>query len=78
MRLCVALGADHGGYLLKTELLPWLQYQGYEVLDLGAYTLDSDDDYPDFAVSVPDIRDSCTGGRNGREEYSRPGGTPAA
>jgi len=48
----VALGADHGGFTLKTELLPWLQSQGYEVLDLGAHTLDSADDYPDFAIAV--------------------------
>ena len=48
----VALGADHGGFSLKTELLPWLQSQGYEVLDLGAHTLDPADDYPDFSVAV--------------------------
>ncbi len=48
----VALGADHGGFPLKTELLPWLQGQGYEVLDLGAHTLDPVDDYPDFSVAV--------------------------
>ena len=48
----VALGADHGGFPLKTELLPWLQGQGYEVLDLGAHTLDPVDDYPDVSVAV--------------------------
>jgi len=48
----VALGADHGGFPLKTELLPWLQGQGYEVLDMGAHTLDPADDYPDFAIAV--------------------------
>jgi len=48
----VALGADHGGFSLKTELLPWLQGQGYEVLDRGAHTLDLADDYPDFSKAV--------------------------
>lgn len=48
----VVLGADHGGFSLKTELLTWLQGQGYEVLDLGAHTLDPADDYPDFSVAV--------------------------
>ena len=48
----VALGADHGGFLLKTELAPWLCSQGYEVLDLGADFLNPDDDYPDFAEVV--------------------------
>ena len=52
MTLRVALGADHGGFPLKTELLPWLQGQGYEVLDLGAHTLDPADDYPDFSLMV--------------------------
>ena len=52
MTIRVALGADHGGFPLKIELLPWLQSQGYEVLDLGAHTLDPADDYPDFAIAV--------------------------
>ena len=52
MTLRVALGVDHGGFSLKTELLPWLQGQGYEVLDLGAHTLDPADDYPDFSLVV--------------------------
>jgi ribose 5-phosphate isomerase B len=48
----VALGADHGGFALKAELVPWLREQGYEVSDLGAHTLDPADDYPDFAAAV--------------------------
>ena len=48
----VALGADHGGYPLKEELLPWLESQGYRVEDLGASSLEPADDYPDFAESV--------------------------
>ena len=52
MTLRVAFGADHGGFLLKTQLLPWLQERGYETLDMGAHTLDPADDYPDFAAAV--------------------------
>ena len=52
MTQVVALGADHGGYSLKTELVPWLQSQGYEILDLGAHSLDPADDYPDFAEAT--------------------------
>ena len=52
MTLRVALGADHGGFLLKAELLPWLEEQGYQVLDLGAHELNPEDDYPDFAEAV--------------------------
>lgn len=52
MKLRVALGVDHGGFPLKAQLLPWLQGEGYEILDLGAHSFDSDDDYPDFAEAV--------------------------
>ena len=55
MTRVVALGADHGGFLLKTELAPWLKSQGYEVLDLGAYHLDPADDYPDFADATAQV-----------------------
>ncbi len=48
----VVLGADHGGFLLKTDLIPWLVSQGYQVLDVGANSLDPADDYPDFAEAV--------------------------
>jgi ribose 5-phosphate isomerase B len=52
MNLRVALGADHGGYLLKSELLPWLKEREYDVMDVGAHSADSGDDYPDFAQAV--------------------------
>lgn len=52
MSLHVALGADHGGFPLKTELLTWLQDQGYEILDVGAHRLNLADDYPDSAEAV--------------------------
>lgn len=52
MKLSVALGADHAGYSLKSELLPWLREQGYDILDVGAYYPDPSDDYPDFAQAV--------------------------
>jgi ribose 5-phosphate isomerase B len=51
MSLCVALGADHGGFSLKNELSARLR-ERYEIVDLGAYTFDPGDDYPDFAEAV--------------------------
>ncbi len=36
----VALAADHAGFLLKTELLAWLKAQGYQTLDVGAFSVD--------------------------------------
>lgn len=52
MTVRVAMGADHGGFALKSELVPWLKAQGYEVLDLGAHKYEASDDYPDFAETV--------------------------
>ncbi len=52
MTRIIALAADHGGFPLKVELAPWLQSQGYEICDLGAHSLDPDDDYPDFAEAA--------------------------
>ncbi len=51
VKLKVALGADHGGFTLKNELAARLQGR-YQISDLGAHTLDPDDDYPDFALAV--------------------------
>ena len=50
--LAVAIGADHGGYGLKEELIPWIKSQGYQLTDMGAHVYNSNDDYPDFAISV--------------------------
>jgi len=52
MSMCVALGADHAGYTLKSEMLLSLKEQGYEILDVGASSLDPQDDYPDFSQAV--------------------------
>lgn len=47
----VAVAADHGGYDLKSLLLPELQGLGLGVLDLGTDSRESVD-YPDFADAV--------------------------
>jgi ribose 5-phosphate isomerase B len=51
MKLRVALGADHGGFALKSDIATRLG-DAYEILDLGAHTFDQNDDYPDFAYAV--------------------------
>ncbi len=48
----IAIGADHGGYLLKGDIVALLQKAGHQVVDVGARTLDSSDDYPDFTRLV--------------------------
>jgi len=47
----VAVAADHGGYELKSVLLPELCALGFDVLDLGTNGPESVD-YPDFAEKV--------------------------
>ncbi len=49
--LRVALAADHGGFALKNELFTRLRHS-HEMVDLGAYSFDAGDDYPDFAYRV--------------------------
>jgi len=48
----VAIGADHGGYPLKATILDVIRAAGHEAIDVGAYELDPQDDYPDFAIRV--------------------------
>ena len=51
----LAIGADHAGFELKEQLVPWLRSLGHEVVDLGAHEMDPDDDYPDFAAAVAEV-----------------------
>jgi ribose 5-phosphate isomerase B len=45
----IYLGADHRGFELKEKLKSYLGELGYVCDDLGAYTYNIEDDYPDFA-----------------------------
>jgi ribose 5-phosphate isomerase B len=48
----VAVGADHAGLPLKSTVIEAIRAAGHATLDCGAYELDPDDDYPDFAAAV--------------------------
>lgn len=47
----VAIGADHGGFSMKENLIAFLEEKGYRVIDCGTNSTDSVD-YPDFARAV--------------------------
>jgi ribose 5-phosphate isomerase B len=47
----VALGADHGGYVMKEDLKSYLGELGYQVIDCGTSSPEAVD-YPDFAYAV--------------------------
>ena len=45
----IAIGSDHGGFLLKEELKNYLLQKNYEVIDVGTHSTDSCH-YPEFAI----------------------------
>ena len=47
----VAIGSDHGGVDLKTDLAEFLRRRGYQVVDCGTRDRQSVD-YPDFVAAV--------------------------
>lgn len=47
----IAIGSDHGGYFLKTEIINDLKEMGYPYYDFGCYDKESVD-YPDYAFKV--------------------------
>jgi ribose 5-phosphate isomerase B len=48
----VGIATDHGGFILKEELLVQLRTAGHDVIDFGAHKLDPSDDYPDVIVPL--------------------------
>ncbi|HKD60752.1 MAG TPA: RpiB/LacA/LacB family sugar-phosphate isomerase [Terracidiphilus sp.] len=50
MKLVIA--SDHAGFALKEEVRAYLTKSGHEIVDLGAYKCEPEDDYPDFAQRV--------------------------
>jgi ribose 5-phosphate isomerase B len=50
----LVISSDHAGFPLKEEVRAYLTNAGHEMVDLGAYTGDQPDDYPDYAEKVGD------------------------
>ena len=48
----VGFATDHGGYVLKEPILKALRDAGHTVEDFGAYSLNREDDYPDFVIPL--------------------------
>ena len=51
MNKVIAIGSDHAGFELKSQLIPFLKKKGFRVMDVGTYNKKSVD-YPDFAKKV--------------------------
>lgn len=48
----IAVGADHGGFSLKADIIELLQKAGHEIVDTGAHAFEPLDDYPDYTRAV--------------------------
>lgn len=48
----IFLGADHRGFKLKEQIKKWLSEWNYDYEDMGAFSYDENDDYPDFISKV--------------------------
>ncbi len=49
----IIIGADHGGFPLKEDLIKYLKSHNYNVIDKGTYS-EASCDYPDIANDVTD------------------------
>lgn len=50
----VAIGGDHAGFPLKTELIPLIIEMGHEVIDCGTDSTEAVD-YPDYSRAVGEL-----------------------
>jgi ribose 5-phosphate isomerase B len=48
----IGIATDHGGLELKEGLVAHLREAGHEVVDGWAYSLNPEDDYPDFVIPL--------------------------
>jgi ribose 5-phosphate isomerase B len=48
----IYFASDHAGFALKQALIEHVRTLGYAVEDMGAFSLDRDDDYPDFITPL--------------------------
>jgi ribose 5-phosphate isomerase B len=50
--LKLVISSDHAGFALKEDVRANLTAAGHEVVDLGAFRCEPEDDYPDYAEKV--------------------------
>ena len=47
----IAIGCDHGGYLLKQDILIWMEENDIDFEDFGCFSTESVD-YPEYGEAV--------------------------
>lgn len=60
--MIIYLASDHAGFELKEKIKEFLKENGYEFEDMGAFKLDSRDDYPDFIHKAAKAVSKCEQG----------------
>jgi ribose 5-phosphate isomerase B len=48
----IAIGSDHAGFQLKSEIIKKIKRLGHKVHDVGTFTANKPSDYPDYAKKV--------------------------
>ncbi len=48
----VLIASDHAGFEMKKALVGFLKEKGYDVVDLGPYEYDAEDDFVDYAEKL--------------------------
>jgi ribose 5-phosphate isomerase B len=48
----IYIGSDHRGFEAKLTIINYLRENGRQIVDMGPYEYDKDDDYPDYAFKV--------------------------
>ncbi|RMF55609.1 ribose 5-phosphate isomerase B [Candidatus Woesearchaeota archaeon] len=48
----IIIGSDHAGFSLKEKLKKYLNKRKISFIDIGAYSLKKNDDYPDYAEKL--------------------------
>ena len=46
------IASDHAGFALKGALVEHIQTLGYDIEDIGAFSFNPEDDYPDFVTPL--------------------------
>ena len=70
--MIVYLAADHAGFELKESIKKFLSDSDYEVRDFGAFTLEPDDDYPDFIKIAAEAVSKCEQGSPSTDSMNSP------
>lgn len=65
----IILGADHGGFELKERIKEKLCGENYSVVDVGAFEIDSEDDFSKFVKLMCNAFDNATGNLSPQESH---------